>query len=185
MGYAGYVPAKLPPSKATPFQQALSAIGTIEALEILERLIYNTAIQPKDSKFRKIKLSNTKIASTIGMEPSAQEALRLMGWELSQEEEDGQPFFTLPAKKNLTMADVRQIQEAQANLKKAIAEGKRSKSSNKLVEDLRSAMEDDRRERAGQKPIQGALVAQALPNANNGPNVATAKDVGIDSGGCC
>ena len=185
MGYAGYVPAKLPPSKATPIQQALSAIGTIEALEILEKLIYNTAIQPKETKFRKIKLSNAKIASTIGTEPSALEALKLMGWEISQEAEEDHPFLTLPPKKNLTMADVREIQQQQTNLKKAITEGKRSKSSNKLVEDLRSAMENDRRERAGQEPIQGALVAQALPNANNGPNVSTAKDVGISSGDCC
>lgn len=43
MGYAGYAPAKLPPSKATGLQAALWSIDNMECLEVCQRMkcLYN------------------------------------------------------------------------------------------------------------------------------------------------
>lgn len=38
MGYAGYAPAKLPPSKATGLQAALWSIDNMECLEVCQSL---------------------------------------------------------------------------------------------------------------------------------------------------
>jgi hypothetical protein len=54
MGYAGYVPAKLPPGKLTPLQQALFSIGSPECLQVLEKVVYNTAVMPTEVRLRDI-----------------------------------------------------------------------------------------------------------------------------------
>lgn len=46
MGYAGYVSAKLPPPKPTEVQAALWSIGSLDALELLIKLIQNIAVNP-------------------------------------------------------------------------------------------------------------------------------------------
>lgn len=46
MGYAGYVSAKLPPPKPTEVQAALWAVSSVEALELLIKLIQNIAVNP-------------------------------------------------------------------------------------------------------------------------------------------
>ncbi len=40
----------------------MQAVRNPESLEVMGKLLYNAAIAPKDEKFRRIKLSNKKIA---------------------------------------------------------------------------------------------------------------------------
>lgn len=75
MGYAGYVPAKLPPGKLTGAQAALKQVMSTEALEILYKLVYNVVISPGEAKFRRIRLSNAKINAAVVQTPGALEAL--------------------------------------------------------------------------------------------------------------
>jgi hypothetical protein len=52
----------------------------VECLEILGKLLYNCAVTPKEDKFRRIKLTNPRVAATIGAHAPAQEALAALGW---------------------------------------------------------------------------------------------------------
>jgi hypothetical protein len=79
MGYAGYVPAKLPPSKATPEQAALACVQSYESLEILGKLIYNCAVQPKEEKYRRIRLTNAQIKRLVAEVSGAVDALLTLG----------------------------------------------------------------------------------------------------------
>ncbi len=38
--------------------------GSLEALELLEKVTYNAAVQPNEEKFRKLKLGNKKIQAS-------------------------------------------------------------------------------------------------------------------------
>lgn len=65
MGYAGYVPAKMPPAKPTEVEAAVQAVKSLEALEVMGKLLYNCAVSPREEKFRRIKLSNKKISEVL------------------------------------------------------------------------------------------------------------------------
>merc|ERR1719361_398945 len=83
MGYAGYAPGNRVADKLTPLQQALRALPlhqAMETLDIIEKLTRNVVRNPKEDKFRKIKLSNPKIAAAITDVPFAVDILREMGW---------------------------------------------------------------------------------------------------------
>jgi hypothetical protein len=127
------------------------------SLEILEKLLYNIAVMPKEEKYRRIKLSNPKIKANIADIPEARNFLTLLGWELIEEE--GVEFLTLPAKKGITMAQVRDIQTAQHELSKKQKDLKRSASTASLPSNnsdqqrLREQLEADRRERAAAKAV--------------------------------
>jgi hypothetical protein len=114
---------------------------------------------PAEEKYRRIKLSNPKIKANITDIPEARNFLSLLGWDLVEEE--GVEFLTLPAKKNITMAHVRDIQAAQQELSKKLRENmKRSASAASLPqndstrEQLRQQIEADRLERAAAKAGQ-------------------------------
>jgi hypothetical protein len=81
MGYAGYVPAKLPPSKPTEVEAAVQAVKSVETLEIMGKLLYNCAVSPREEKYRRVKLTNKKVAETIGATHGALEAMLALGWE--------------------------------------------------------------------------------------------------------
>ncbi len=112
---------------------------------------------PKEEKYRRIKLSNPKIKANIADIPEARNFLTLLGWELIEEE--GVEFLTLPAKKGITMAQVRDIQTAQHELSKKQKDLKRSASTASLPSNnsdqqrLREQLEADRRERAAAKAV--------------------------------
>ena len=143
--------------KPTELQAALSTILNATSLEILEKLLYNIAVMPKEEKYRRIKLSNPKIKANIADIPEARNFLSLLGWELIEEE--GVEFLTLPAKKGITMAQVRDIQTAQHELSKKQKDLKRSASTASLPSNnsdqqrLREQLEADRRERAAAKAV--------------------------------
>merc|ERR1719326_902497 len=68
-----------------------------DTLELIEKLTRNVVRNPKEEKFRRIKLSNKKISESITSVPGAVELLRVMGWvDAAASAEDG-PTLELPA----------------------------------------------------------------------------------------
>jgi hypothetical protein len=180
MGYAGYfsTTARIK-DKRTPLEATLANVGSLETLELLEKVTKNSAVQPAEEKFRRLKLSNSKIRSLIVEIEGGLEAMAALGWQ--QVQEDGEEVLTL-AKGAATMAQVRCILEAQQEFKKNDRQLKRTKSSASLPGSeeqaaLRAQIEADRLERATRSPVTADSVAQALPG--EGARIATAKDCGI------
>lgn len=69
----------------TPFEESLRNIPLTcheKSLNLLETLCKNTALHPKEDKYRKIRLSNDKIYEAITSVDPALEALLVSGWEL-------------------------------------------------------------------------------------------------------
>lgn len=62
-------------------EAAVQAVKSVDTLEIMGKLLYNCAVTPKEEKFRRIKLTNKKIADTIGATAGAIDALLALGWE--------------------------------------------------------------------------------------------------------
>jgi hypothetical protein len=93
----------------------------METLSILEKLIYNCVVMPKEAKYRRIKLSNPKIKAGVADVPSARLALQLMGWVSVQDDVDGD-ILVLPEKQSLSMAQVRDVQDAQREVTKRARE---------------------------------------------------------------
>ncbi|GFH07748.1 PUB domain-containing protein [Haematococcus lacustris] len=87
MVYAGYVPAKIP-TVANELDRAVAAVTSLEALEVIGKLLYNAAISPKDDKFRRVRLSNAKIRATVAEAPGAVELLLAFGWVKDDDAED-------------------------------------------------------------------------------------------------
>lgn len=63
----------------------MQAVKSVETLEIMGKLLYNCAVTPKEEKFRRIKLTNKKIADTIGSTAGAIDALLALGWQYDEE----------------------------------------------------------------------------------------------------
>ncbi|GAB4815029.1 hypothetical protein N2152v2_002075 [Parachlorella kessleri] len=189
MGYAGYVPAKLA-TKRAPLESALLQVKSVESLEVMHKLHYNTAIQPGEDKFRKVKLTNGKIKAALVDVAGALDAMKLLGWEEATDE-TGEPVLMLPKGRNITMAEVRTIQEAQEQVKKEAKSISRSSSassmhsskSSKDLEALRAQLEADKAERAAREPVTKGSTAQALP-PSDGARIAGGKDAGFKHG-CC
>lgn len=56
------------------------AIKSLECLEVLGKLLYNCAVSPREDKYRRVKLTNKRLAETLGAHPPALEALSALGW---------------------------------------------------------------------------------------------------------
>ncbi|KAL3153960.1 hypothetical protein ABBQ32_013520 [Trebouxia sp. C0010 RCD-2024] len=184
MGYAGYAPAKLPPSKATGLQAALWSIDNMECLEVMSKLVRNAAVSPSEDKFKRIKLSNIKVKTTIVDTTGGVPALLAMGWAYDEADRD---YLVLPKGVQMSMKEVRAIEESKDRLKKQVSyQSRMSKASalpgNSDKTAIRTQMEADRLERASRGPVTQSSTAQALPG---GANVTTAGDLGLNSGSCC
>jgi len=64
---------------------ALAADGaaTLPTLTLLKKLLSNVLSSPEDAKYRRVRLTNPKIASTIGSRAAAHALLQLCGFELA------------------------------------------------------------------------------------------------------
>mmetsp|Transcript_22808 Transcript_22808/g.63340 ORF Transcript_22808/g.63340 Transcript_22808/m.63340 type:complete len:175 (-) Transcript_22808:393-917(-) len=168
MGYAGYTPAKLPPSKLSDVEAALRAVTSVESLAIIGTLCRNCAIQPKEEKYRRIKLSNKKIAHAIVDSEGALDAMLKLGWV--KDTEDGE-VLVLPEGRYLNMDTVRKVDTAREQLEKtnrdAARLGKKPSSSDLQKERIRAQIEADKKERAVAEPVVAASVAQSLPSGAN------------------
>lgn len=47
-------------------EAAVQAVKSVETLEIMGKLLYNCAVSPREEKYRRVKLTNKKVADTIG-----------------------------------------------------------------------------------------------------------------------
>lgn len=105
-GYAGYVPAKLPPPKPSSVQAQLWEIKNPASLEVIAKLLRNVVVQPSEEKFRRIRLSNAKIHSLVREERGALETLLAMGWIVDPEDKD-EDMLILPKGVQFSMNEVR------------------------------------------------------------------------------
>jgi len=116
------------PDQMTPLEKALRSMPLAQAeatLELLEKLCRNTATQPAEEKFRKIRLSNEKIKAAVKDVPGALDALFEMGWQLGDEDS-----CVLPAGVKLTMHEhVAKIIDARQYYKKEVEKAKKSNSA--------------------------------------------------------
>lgn len=140
----------LPPTKfANEFNdfekslRALPADGAIKGLDLLETITRNTAQNPKEEKFRKVRTTNEKMAPFFNL-PGSIAVMKNMGWEQEAE------FMVLP--KSITLdfpQHVVKILEAKSHFGKVQEQEKRVA---KLAQDPKKAttlkqLELDRRER--------------------------------------
>jgi hypothetical protein len=87
-------------------------VNDLDSLTIIEKLCYNVIVNPKESKYRQVKLQNPKIESALVKVPNALDVMLLLGWT---KEEDS---LLLKSNVQLTMAQVRDVQSAFQTLKK-------------------------------------------------------------------
>ncbi|CAD7944298.1 unnamed protein product [Amoebophrya sp. A25] len=99
MGYYGLGPGMRVADQLTVLEKALRGVpvdlATAATLDVLETLLKNIAQNPKEGKFRRIKLANKKISAAITSVTPALEALLAVGFEV--EEAEGELFLVLPA----------------------------------------------------------------------------------------
>ncbi|EFJ42376.1 hypothetical protein VOLCADRAFT_107314 [Volvox carteri f. nagariensis] len=131
MGYGGYVSAKLPPPKPSEVEAAVQAVKSMEAVEMIHKLVYNCAVQPKEDKFRKVRLANPKVKAVLSDTQGAVEALTALGWSL--EEADGEPVLVVPAGKFMTMQQVRVVEAARDKLAKDLKDSHRHNNNSSLL----------------------------------------------------
>lgn len=164
MGYGGYAPGDSSrASELNDLERALRALPvdqSMAALDLMETLTRNTAQNPKEEKFRKIRWTNEKLAAMTAV-PGARDALLEMGWV-----PEGEDFLVLPKNMQLDFGKhVGKILEAKSYYaKRKEAEKKAAKIAgdpNKAA--TMKELEIDRRERA----------AAAATATNGGGRVAT------------
>ncbi|EEH53526.1 uncharacterized protein MICPUCDRAFT_68787 [Micromonas pusilla CCMP1545] len=160
-GYAGYAPGHKV-VMATPLQQALKAVKDDKSLETMEKLTRNSAQAPAEEKFRRVRLTNEKIAAVITNVPGAVRVMLEMGWRLVENDE----FLILPTGTSVTMKDVREIDDARRALRKLEDEEmkRRIAARNRARQDpekarLLAQMEADKAERAAKGPVTAGSVA--------------------------
>ena len=102
-GYAGYVPAKMPPAKPSATQAALWSIQNPETLELIAKLLKNVAVNPSEEKYRRIRLTNPKIKALVADEEGGLQAMLSLGWEQDPEDADA---LVVTKGRHFSMAEV-------------------------------------------------------------------------------
>lgn len=173
--------AKYAPDPKTPLERALSEVRSTSAIETIATLTRNIAQNPREPKYRKLRLTNAKISAAVADPAGAHAVMVELGWVQAGEE-----FLELPDTVQLNMTHVRAVEaqaealEAQAKLKAKARLQARNAKSDPDKERLRLQMEDDKRERAAKAPVTEGSKKQNLPA---GANVMTAGDLGINGSG--
>ena len=160
MGYAGYAPGHQV-QIATPLQQLLKLIKNDATLATMEKLTRNTAQAPAEEKFRKIRLTNPKIAEIITNVTGAVEAMVEMGWV---KEDDGE-FLVLPAGTSVSIGEVRRsttrggAQEVGGGRAQASHRGQEQGQRGPEKARLLAEMAADRAEQKARGPVTQGSVA--------------------------
>jgi len=145
-------------------QSALAQVKSGDSLETMGKLVRNVAQNPLEEKYRRIRLTNEKISAVLVAVDGAKESMLTMGWV-----EEGE-FLILPAGVQLSMTQVRDIEDAKDKLRKeqekAMMQGVFKKKEDPEVKRLREQMEADRRERVSQGPITQS--SKPTPKGNGG-----------------
>lgn len=179
MGYAGYAPGNKVAEKLPPLDQALRSLPldkAMETLELIDKLTRNVVRNPGEEKFRKIKLSNPKVAAVIAEVPGAVDAMKEMGWT-----EDADGLALPPTIRLVHEKEVVAIIDAKDFYKKGIEDERRRQTRASKVPDadkeaLMKKMEADRKEKEADGPITQSSKMQKL---GDGPNIMRAGDLGI------
>lgn len=120
MGYYGLGPGMRVADQLTALEAALRSIPMTNwfvTLDIMEKIFRNVAQNPKEEKFRKLKLTNAKISANITSIAGAVEALLYVGWEMSTDGEE--TVLVLPEKVKFTFPEhVNKIIDAKQFFKK-------------------------------------------------------------------
>ena len=72
-------------------------------IQVMGKLVRNTAITPAEEKFKRIKLSNSKVKSAIVDSTGGVSSLLAMGWVYDEADKE---HLILPKGKNMTMKEV-------------------------------------------------------------------------------
>eukprot|EP00241_Pyramimonas_parkeae_P008334 CAMPEP_0114250144 /NCGR_PEP_ID=MMETSP0058-20121206/14539_1 /TAXON_ID=36894 /ORGANISM="Pyramimonas parkeae, CCMP726" /LENGTH=180 /DNA_ID=CAMNT_0001363777 /DNA_START=118 /DNA_END=660 /DNA_ORIENTATION=- len=175
--------AKLPPGPKSPLERALGFVKSTSAVDTLSTLTRNVAQNPREPKYRKLRLSNVKIAAALVEPEGALDVLRELGWV-----NEGDDFMVLPDSVQLTMTHVRAV-EAQRETLETLAKAKakarllsKSAKNDPEKERLLLQLEADRQERAAQAPVTRGSIARSV---GSGSNIVSAGDLGLNqcSGG--
>jgi len=145
-----------------------------------EKLTRNVVRNPSDDKFRRIKLSNAKIAAAIKDVPNALDLMKEMGWVV-EESPDGECLVLPPSVRFVHESEVIAIIDAKDYYKSELEADRRRqiaarKAPDAQKEQLLRQMEADRKEKDAEGPITQGSKAQSL---GNGPNIMRAGDIGI------
>merc|ERR1712048_1181776 len=165
--------------KLSPLEQALRALPLdkyLETLELIQKLTQNVVRNPTEEKFRRIRLTNPKIAAAITDVPNAVDLLKEMGWQ-----QEGEELVLPAAVRHAHEREVVSIIDAKDWFKKeAEKEHKRQMQARKEKdpekETLLKQAEADRKEKSAERPVTKSSVAQKL---GDGPNITRASDIGI------
>lgn len=179
MGYAGYAPGHRIADALPALEAALRALPlekAIDTLVLIEKLVRNVVSNPKEEKFRRIRLTNPKIAEQLTTVSGAKDAMLEMGWI-----EEGENLILPSDCKLVFEKDVRAVQNTVDYFKTELEkEKKRQLAKRKQVdpdkEALLKQMELDRQEKEAQGPVTHGSKAQSL---GNGANIMRASDIGI------
>ncbi|OLQ12651.1 hypothetical protein AK812_SmicGene3455 [Symbiodinium microadriaticum] len=134
-------------------REALPLDGAIKALDLLETITRNTAQNPQDEKFRRVRTTNEKLSALFGL-PGIIPVMECMGWQ-----QDGE----LPKSVKLDFPQhVVKILEAKSHFGKLQESEKRAA---KLAQDPNKAellkqLELDRRERGPEAPAAAQAMSE-------------------------
>ncbi|OLP75000.1 hypothetical protein AK812_SmicGene45289, partial [Symbiodinium microadriaticum] len=160
MSYYGLPPTKFA-NEYNEFEKLLRALpldGAIKALDLLETITRNTAQNPQDEKFRRVRTTNEKLSALFGL-PGIIPVMECMGWQ-----QDGE-FLQLPKSVKLDFPQhVVKILEAKSHFGKLQESEKRAA---KLAQDPNKAellkqLELDRRERGSAPKPEAPAAVQAM-----------------------
>jgi len=106
MGYYNLPAAKYSEGPLGAFDKALRNLPPpqcMQTLDLIETTTRNVAQNPKDPKFRKLRLANEKIAISLTNVEGAFEIMSQLGWEIAIE--GNEAFLVLPESAQLTFPD--------------------------------------------------------------------------------
>lgn len=160
MGYYGLGPGMRVAEQLTPYEKALRGMQVWQpSLDIMEKLLRNIAQNPKEEKFRKIRLTNAKIFDTITSVPYAVQALYEIGWVF-----DGEESLVLPPNIDMTMPKhVSPVIDARQYYKKEEEKVRVSRGMSRVApggQDWKSLFQDDRS--GEQKKADGDAMLERL-----------------------
>lgn len=165
-------------SEATDKMAALPETTLRPALDLMGKMVANIAKAPAEPKFRKMRLSNPKVAEGLVHVPGARQFLCAHGWRVVERE-----YLELPvapdvgaqaAAQSAAVAALGQaVAAAQEAQRRAELESRRKEAAERMAtaraekEAIKAAMARDRGEVAARGPAQ-ASVAKKLPTEGGG-----------------
>ena len=191
-GLRSYDEPALSVAEATEKLGLLSDTKVRPAIDMLKKMADNVAKAPAEPKYRKVRLSNPKVADGLVHVPGARQFLRAIGWQLVAAPEGGpKEFLELPVAADAAAQAAAQVEavaalgaavvaaqearrkaELEANKKRIADEQAKKKAERDAV---KAQMARDRGEVAARGPAQ-ASVAKKLPTEGGGMKVFVSQE---------